>query len=313
MAFSNVNNNDSGLVARTKINAGLTFLNSKEADINSIVSKEDTANKGAANGYAPLDAGSKVPAVYLPSYVDDILEFANLAAFPVVGETGKIYIALDTNKQYRWSGAVYVELVASPGTTDAVPEGIINLYFTTARVLATLLAGISFASGAVITAADSVLSALGKLQKQISDNLTALNTLTNRTKIDFQSITAGSFALNSATFTDIPGVTLTTKTTGGESNLYEATFNCSRTQTGGNPHNYRIVYESAPAVFTSAQLQSLASSTGDVISITASIPALPAGRIIKVQKQKVGMAASTDTSLNHILMIKGINTNNIIP
>jgi len=53
-------------------------------------------------------------------------------------------------------------------TTDNVAEGSTNLYFTVARVRATILTGISFVSGAVITATDTVLSALGKLQKQIS-------------------------------------------------------------------------------------------------------------------------------------------------
>lgn len=72
--------------------------------------KEDKVNKGIANGYAPLDSSSHVPAANLPSYVDDVLEFADLASFPVTGETGKIYIALDTNLTYRWSGSVYVEL-----------------------------------------------------------------------------------------------------------------------------------------------------------------------------------------------------------
>jgi len=52
----------------------------------------------------------KVPASQLPSYVDDVLEFANLAAFPATGETGKIYVALDTNLQYRWSGSAYVQI-----------------------------------------------------------------------------------------------------------------------------------------------------------------------------------------------------------
>lgn len=37
----------------------------------------------------------KVPAEQLPSYVDDILEFADLASFPAEGEAGKIYVALD--------------------------------------------------------------------------------------------------------------------------------------------------------------------------------------------------------------------------
>lgn len=54
--------------------------------------------------------GGKVPPKQLPSYVDDVLEFANLAAFPVTGETGKIYVALDTNKTYRWSGSAYVQI-----------------------------------------------------------------------------------------------------------------------------------------------------------------------------------------------------------
>lgn len=54
--------------------------------------------------------GGKVPAAQLPSYVDDVLEFANLAAFPAIGEAGKIYIAIDTNLQYRWSGSGYVTI-----------------------------------------------------------------------------------------------------------------------------------------------------------------------------------------------------------
>ena len=142
---------------------------------------ENAAQKGTAGGYAPLDGTGKVASTYLPSYVDDVLEYANLAAFPGTGETGKMYVALDTNKVYRWSGSAYVEISGSPGSTDAVPEGASNLYFTAARVLATVLSGLSTATNAVITAADTVLSALGKLQKQISDNLTTLTTHTGNT------------------------------------------------------------------------------------------------------------------------------------
>jgi len=65
---------------------------------------------GGADGIAPLGADQKVPAINLPSYVDDIIEVADFASLPVTGETGKIYITLDNNKQYRWSGTVYVEL-----------------------------------------------------------------------------------------------------------------------------------------------------------------------------------------------------------
>lgn len=55
----------------------------------------------------------KVPSSQLPSYVDDVLEYDNLAAFPETGESDKIYIAIDTNKTYRWSGSAYVEISAS--------------------------------------------------------------------------------------------------------------------------------------------------------------------------------------------------------
>ena len=80
----------------------------------------------------------KIPSSQLPSYVDDIEEYADLLSFPVEGEAGKLYVAQDTNKVYRWSGTVYIEIAASPGSTDAVPEGAINLYFTDERAEAAL-------------------------------------------------------------------------------------------------------------------------------------------------------------------------------
>ena len=69
--------------------------------------------KGAANGVAELGADGRVPTTQLPSYVDDVLEYANFAAFPATGETGKIYINLDQNKTWRWSGSGYAEISAS--------------------------------------------------------------------------------------------------------------------------------------------------------------------------------------------------------
>lgn len=68
---------------------------------------------GASNGIAELDGSGKVPSSQLPSYVDDVLEYSNLASFPVTGESGKVYIALDTNLTYRWSGTIYIEISPS--------------------------------------------------------------------------------------------------------------------------------------------------------------------------------------------------------
>ena len=87
------------------------------------------------SGNVPLLVSGLIPSSYLPSYVDDVLEFANLAAFPTTGETGKIYVAKDTNLIYRWSGSVYIQVDPQPGTTDSLVEGTTNLYFTSSRAL----------------------------------------------------------------------------------------------------------------------------------------------------------------------------------
>lgn len=92
------------------------------------------------NGLVKLDAGGKVAAAQLPAYVDDVLEYANQAAFPGTGTAGIIYVAVDTNKTFRWTGSVYVEISASPGTTDSLTEGSTNLYFTSTRADARVVA-----------------------------------------------------------------------------------------------------------------------------------------------------------------------------
>jgi hypothetical protein len=72
-----------------------------------------TSLKGAINGLAELDGAGKVPSSQLPSYVDDVVEVADFASLPVTGESGKIYVTLDNNLTFRWSGSAYVEISAS--------------------------------------------------------------------------------------------------------------------------------------------------------------------------------------------------------
>jgi hypothetical protein len=126
---------------------------------------EDSANKGIANGYASLDGAGKVPSSQLPSFVDDVKEYADLASFPATGETDKIYVAIDTNKTYRWGGSTYVEISASPGSTDAVPEGSVNQYFTQARARQSISVSGSLSYNSttgVISFTDAVTSVAGK-------------------------------------------------------------------------------------------------------------------------------------------------------
>lgn len=137
-----------------------------------------------------------VPANQLPSYVDDVLEYANLAAIQAEPTplTGKIYIALDTNLTYRWTGSTYGVLDPSLALGETLstayrgdmgkaaydhsqivtgnPHGTVttditegtNKYFTDARAVGSVLTGLSTTSTEDVLATDSVLVALGKLQ-----------------------------------------------------------------------------------------------------------------------------------------------------
>lgn len=82
-----------------------------------------TSQKGSANGVAELGADGRVPSGQLPSYV---VEVTNFAALPGTGEAGKIYITLDENKTWRWSGSGYAEISASlalGGTASTAHRG----------------------------------------------------------------------------------------------------------------------------------------------------------------------------------------------
>lgn len=78
-----------------------------------------------------LDASKITSGVFdaarLPSYVDDVLEYTNLASFPTTGETGKIYVDLATNKTYRWSGTVYVYITSGAVDSVAGKTGVVTL------------------------------------------------------------------------------------------------------------------------------------------------------------------------------------------
>lgn len=122
-------------------------------------------SKQAAGTYATLVNGT-VPSAQLPGYVDDVVEVATAGSLPATGEAGKLYVALDTKKLWRWSGSSYVEISPSPGSTDSVVEGSTNLYFTDARALAAIPVASSSVAGLVkvgtgLSIASGVLSASG--------------------------------------------------------------------------------------------------------------------------------------------------------
>jgi hypothetical protein len=149
-----------------------TFAPSSHTHAISDVTGLQTAldGKQASGTYATL-VGGTVPSTQLPSYVDDVLEFAAVANFPATGEAGKIYVATGTAKIYRWSGSTYVEISPSPGSTDSVTEGSVNLYHTTARASAAApVQSVAGRTGTVTLAVADVSGAVSSSDSRLSDS-----------------------------------------------------------------------------------------------------------------------------------------------
>jgi hypothetical protein len=93
--------------------------NSSDADLENRANHTGTqAISTVTDLQSTLDAKAdlvdgKVPAAQLPSYVDDVLVYADLASFPATGEDGKLYVTEDTNLTYRWTGSTYTSVGGS--------------------------------------------------------------------------------------------------------------------------------------------------------------------------------------------------------
>lgn len=200
-------------------NSGLGQLVLTVVDNTLIIASSQVTGTNTANGLAKLDGAGQIPSGLLPSFVDDVLEFANIAAFPAVGETGKIYIALDTLLDYRWSGSVYQRInagavasvfsrigaiVAANGDYNAgqvtfTPGGNVAAVTVQAAIIEVdnekqdkIATGYTVAVAlAAVTATDTILAALGKLQFQESlmqrKQLTGV--LTNSSNVTLVSLT----------------------------------------------------------------------------------------------------------------------------
>lgn len=157
------------------INDGVTTIApSQNAVFDALATKQNLSEKGVANGYASLDATGKVPASQLPAYVDDVVEYSNLASFPVTGVAGIIYVALDTNKTYRWSGSAYIEISASAVTSVNGFDGAVTLDAGDI--------GVTAISGVTGTEVQTVLESL---KTQIDGKANTLHTHTSADITDF--------------------------------------------------------------------------------------------------------------------------------
>jgi len=189
-----------------------------DADLSAIAALSGTSGllkKTAANtwqldttSYATLDGSGKVPSAQLPSYVDDVLEYANQASLPATGESGKIYITLNNNKVYRWSGSAYVEIVATPGSSDSVTEGSTNLYYTDSRVLTKINATSIDALSDVDTTTSAPTNGQGLIWNNTSSKWVPGNVAANLTGSTTRTLTTITATSNQTLFTASGGYTV---------------------------------------------------------------------------------------------------------
>jgi hypothetical protein len=130
---------------------------------------------------ATLLAGSNTSITF-----DDALQTITIASQgnvqSVNTKTGAVVLTttdISEGTNLYYTQARFNSAFTAKSTTD-LSEGT-NQYFTAARVRAVVLTGLSLATNAVISATDSVLIAFGKLQAQITANLSTLTSHTSNT------------------------------------------------------------------------------------------------------------------------------------
>ena len=145
----------SGKVAVSNItNTELSYLSgatsSIQTQLNGMI---PLTQKGAASGVCPLGSDTKIPTQYLPGYVDDIQEFMYMqSTTPAVATSGKrwydttnklihtsngsswgtgvtplsdaLYVFVDTNAVYRWTGSDLAQLPTSVAISTSNPANI---------------------------------------------------------------------------------------------------------------------------------------------------------------------------------------------
>jgi hypothetical protein len=157
--------------------------------------KQATSEKGAANGYAPLDAGSLVADAYIPAS-----------------------IARDSEVTAAVSAAVNALVGAAPGTLDTLSE-IADALQDNPNVITDLIASIGTKIASTLLDAQSVLMAISDNTPiaQVIDegemfgrlpggNLGPLTAAQVRTLIDLTAQIATAVAAHNAATTDVHGI-----------------------------------------------------------------------------------------------------------
>lgn len=187
--------------------------------------------------YPILNPESKIPESYLPSYVDDVVEYENKASFPTTGEDGKIYVDTTTNLTYRWGGTTYVEIspsLALGETSSTAFRGDLGKtaydHSQTSHTITILGVSVSAIGGAIT--ATQMKTPLG---------ITVLEGYFTNGIAKEAAKVSNSLTINGTAYNGSGAVTITTpdtKNTAGATNNTSKLFLIGATAQGTNPQTY---------------------------------------------------------------------------
>lgn len=228
---------------------GVSVVSGEVANINLTEALTNFANTtlkpGLPNGIATLGSDGKVPSSQLPSFVDDVVEYNSKSAFPTSGNAGIIYVAIDTNKTYRWSGSAYVEISASlalgetSSTAYAGNKGKAN-----AEAINELTTKVASNTNAISGKVDKVSGKGLSTNDYTTAEKTKLSGIASGAEVNVQSdwsvtdTTSDAYIKNKPTIPTVNNATLTVKQGGVSLGSFTANASSNKTITVAERANY---------------------------------------------------------------------------
>lgn len=253
--------------------------------------------KGAANGVASLNADGKIPNGQLPAIaITETFVVASQAAMLALSaaETGDIAVRTDLNKSFILQQAPpgtlsnWVELLSpTVANTDQLPEGTVNLYFTTARARTSLSAG----TGITYNATTGVIT-------NAAPNASHTGDVTGATAL---TIAAG--AVTYAKFQQVPTQTLLGRGATGAGAVGAVTLGANLSLSTGNVLSATdTTYSGSTSVVLSGTAFQRAALTGDVTAAVNSNATTIAANAVTTAK--VANLAITDAKIADVAWSK---------